>query len=259
MNRTMLRLADELRTLADQLDAGELPDKGVAAELGREVEAALSERRPKRRPGERARQARDLARLLSRRTGVQVTLSYSPYKDYDSPGWRVEWTDGPTHLHDQVAALADRVPALDVTKLQYRRGATYRAEVAAMLHHADEHPEDATFYGAPHVNPYSPTGQRYTRFQDLGNRAHGNIDYPERIDEQTERRIRAISSLNPHHPDRTRGEPHPVAWLRLGDHVVQHGWSATRDWLDQIADDLDNPDVTNLAQARGRRSPGGDA
>lgn len=185
MNRTTLRLADELRALADQLEAGEFPEKGTVRELGDKIEKALDERRPKRRPHERSQQARQLARLLSKRTGVDVAVSYSPYKGYDGKvtGWTVEWTDGPTDLHDHVAALASRVPSLDTASLRYTRLASGRALVAALLRHIDEYPDDGKRYAAQHYNRYAKAW--YDDLEHLADQAHHCTDYPERTDERT--------------------------------------------------------------------------
>lgn len=249
MSHVTWKLARDLRDLADQLDSGEVPDKGVAAELGRKVEATLNERRPKCRPHERAKQAHELARLLSRQTGVDVSLSYSPYKGYDGKvtGWKVEWTDGPTDaaMPELVSTLGDRVPALGVSELSYERLASARALVAAMLRHLDERPDDGERYAAQRHNQY--TDAWYDDLEYLADYAHRHTSYPERLDESTARRVRAMQSLN--------GRSSHF-YASLAEKIRANGWPAARDWLDQIANDLDNPDLANLADARRDRGQG---
>lgn len=221
-------LVDELHALADRLASGELPERGTAAELGRKVEAALNERRPKCKPANRSRQAWLLARLLSERTGVRVDLSYSPYKSYDGKvtGWRVEWANGPADLREHAAALADRVPALDVESLRYERAGTDKARVAALIRHLDAHPDDGTAYIAS------------SWLDGLAHRAWDEADYPERMDEQTERLVTAIFSLDGYDYTNHRGywSLSSVSLKQLAEQINQVGWPAARNWLASLAE-----------------------
>ncbi|GAB3428370.1 hypothetical protein [Flindersiella endophytica] len=230
------RLVDELHALADQLAAGELPERGAAAELGRKIEAAINERRPKRRPHERTTQARLLARHLSQRTGMDVSLSYSPFKGYDGKvtGWKVEWTDGPADLTYHVAALADRVPAIDTAALHYERCQTDRAGVAALIRHLDTHSDDGPAYAATWHDRWD--GSRYHRLDDLARRAWDTADYPERMDDQTERLAAAVFRLAGH------DHQHLGSWYldhrcldRLAEQIRHDGWPAARVRLAALA------------------------
>lgn len=217
------RLVDELQALADQLAAGELPERGVAAELGRKVEATLNERRPKRKPANRSKQAWLLARQLSERTGVRVEVSYSPYKGYDGKvtGWRVEWPNGPADLRPHAAALAGKVPALDVNTLRYERTGGDRARVAALIRHLDANPDDGPAYAATNW------------LNGLAERAWEAADYPERMDDETERLVTAVFSLDGHDYTNRRGywSLSSISLKRLAEQINHLGWPATRQWL----------------------------
>ncbi|MEQ7124158.1 hypothetical protein ABN034_06500 [Actinopolymorpha sp. B11F2] len=147
--------------------------------------------------------------------------------------YTVEGANGPTSttIRQLVTEFSSQVPALDVKQLSYSRSYGTRVEVACLLRHFDAHPED---------------GRSLSRRRRLGPGREGNgldrfarevahdVEYPERVDERTARRVKAVYSLDRH--GRVDGiAPTADAWLKLGEHLTSHGWPATRAWLDEIA------------------------
>jgi hypothetical protein len=235
------RVAGELRALADRIEAGDLPEPGAAVDVARKVERMVKEQRPANEPGERTKQARALAGMLSKRTGAKVRLVYHAGRGGSMrPGtYRVEWANGPTPttIRQLVTEFASQVPALDLKRLWYSRSHGTRVEVACLLRHFDAHPEDGRAKGRRRSSGH---GTDYNRLDRFAHDVARDVEYPERVDEETARRVKAVYSLD------SQGQvngtaPTTDAWLKLGDHLTAHGWPATRAWLDEIAATKDAP------------------
>ncbi|MEQ7010605.1 hypothetical protein ABN028_30940 [Actinopolymorpha sp. B17G11] len=229
------RVAGELRALADRIEAGDLPEAGTAVDLARKIERMVKEQRPAKNPGERTKQARALAGMLSKRTGAKVRLLYHAGRGGSTRigTYTVEWANGPTSttIRQLVTEVAGQVPALDVKQLSYSRSHGTRVEVACLLRHFDAHPEEGRSVSLRRSVGHGREGNGLDRF---AREVARDVEYPERIDEETARRVKAVYSLDSH--GRVDGiTPTTDAWLKLGDHLTSHGWPATRAWLDEIA------------------------
>jgi hypothetical protein len=228
-------VAGELRALADRIEADDLPELGAAVNLARKVERMIKEQRPVKKPGERSKQARALAGLLSKRTGAKVRLLYHAGRGGSTRigTYTVEWANGPTAttIRQLVAEFASQVPALDVRHLSYNRSYGSRVEVACLLRHFDARPADGRSKGLRRILKNGDESNWLDRFaHDVAR----DVEYPERIDEETARRVKAVYSLDG--DGRVDGvAPTTDAWLKLGDHLTAHGWPATRTWLDEVA------------------------
>lgn len=88
-------------------------------------------------------------------------------------------------LPDRGAARVEA--ALDVSKLRYEHAAGDRARVAAaLIRHLDTHPDDGDAHAATDW------------LNGLAERACDGADYPERMDDETERLVMAAFSLDGH-------------------------------------------------------------
>jgi hypothetical protein len=229
------RVAGELRALADRIEAGDLPEAGAAVAVAGKVERMIKEQRPRKAQGERPKQARALAGVLSKRTGAKVRLLYHAGRGGRRRigTYAVEWANGPTAttIRRLVTEFAGEVPALDVRRLTYLRTYGKRVEVACLLRHFDAHPDVGRSAG------WLQSAGRGRDVNGLDRFAHEvarNVEYPERVDDDTARRVKAVYALDG--AGRADGiAPTNDAWLKLADHLSAHGWPATRAWLDDIA------------------------
>jgi len=179
----------------------------------------------------RSRQAFHLARRLTERAGVPVTIEWhgaSSPRNRPWTGWRITWTDGPTvpTMTAHVAQLADRAPALDVAELRYDRGPTDLAELTALLGHLGQRPELAA-----RITPM------------LARDAWEHTEHPERLDEHTQGRARALLAEH----DTALG-----AHTDLAQRGHAGGWDAIVRWLDQLAATL-AAEIIDLAAERAAR------
>jgi hypothetical protein len=226
------RAARTLRDLADRIEAGDVPEPGAIVDLARKIDRIVNEHRPAKRPGEeRSKQARVLAGMLSKRTGVKVHLLYIAGKGWQgrSNTYTVEWANGPTAdtIRRLAREFADRVPALKVGELSYSRTHGPRVEVACLLRHLDANPDAAR----ADCQRRKARGLDYNRLDRLAHDVTRAVEYPEHIDEETTQRVQAVCSLDG--DGRVNdSEPTTQAWLRLGDSILALGWPATRAWLD---------------------------
>lgn len=232
--RELRALASEMHLLADDFGTGGLPEKGKALELARKVEKALDKRRIKPRPGARAAQVRGLAAELAKRTGVErISTTY----DERRREWTLSWSNGPTT--DTMFEIVDELRSqgrypLTEGSLAFSRGAGYRAEVAVVLRHLDQHDVDARVRDAASRRWNEYSRDHYNRMKELAYELTGDVDHPDRLlaNEAMGRRVDALYRLDP----RTRTihyEPSPDAWLAFGDRLLSHGWPATAAWLDE--------------------------
>lgn len=243
------RAARELRDLADRIEAGELPDRGAVVDLARKIERMVTDERPAKGQTERSKQARALAGMLSKRTGTTVHLLHTAGRGGQGRigSYTVEWANGPTDrsIRQLVAEFAGRVPALDVKQLSYRRTFAPRVEVACLLRHLDAHPADGR---TEDRRRSTARGSEYERLDRLAHELALDVEYPERIDEDTGRRVQAVYALGRKGPV-SGSAPTTEAWLTLGQHISAHGWRATRTWLDEVAG-RDAPDAVRPDERR---------
>lgn len=235
--RELNQIAAQLRALADDIAAGRLPAKGTATDLGRRVEKVLDKRRVKPRPGARAAQIRSLAAELAKRTGVeQISTTY----DERRREWMLSWGNGPTtdtmfEIVDELRAQG-RYPQTEGS-LTFSRGAGYRAEVAVLLQHLEQHGLTAEVreYARRRRIDFANGSSHYNTLDTLANQLTYKVDYPERLlDEAMARRVDALYRLDPR-VQVIHYEPTPAAWLAFGDQLLADGWPAARDQLDQHA------------------------
>jgi hypothetical protein len=83
--------------------------------------------------------------MLTARTHTKVRLDYHDALGVRGRAWHIHWSDGPTwqQMLCAAAAVADRVPALDLTKVRPSRAHTERGEAVAVLLWLDADPEHA--------------------------------------------------------------------------------------------------------------------
>jgi hypothetical protein len=251
--RARSRAARELRDLADRIEAGDLPQPGGIVDLARKIERLITKHPSAKKPEEeRSIQARSLASMLSKQTGVKVHLLYIAGKGWQGrPNtYTVEWANGPTpHTVRRLAReFAARVPALKVGQLSYSRSHTSRVEVACLLRYLDANPDAAR--SACHRRSVRGHGLHHNRLDRLAHDVALEVEYPEHIDDETALRVQAVYSLDSNGHGNV-SEPTPSAWLRLGDSILAHGWPATRAWLDERAASPDAQRTTGRGREAG--------
>lgn len=130
-----------------------------------------------------------------------------------------------------VARLAGRFPAVDVAELPYSRTSSNFGEAAAWLTWLIAHPDEAAY-----VDHTSISAQ--TAFHDT--------DHPEQVDEDTERRARALAAIAPAGLLGTGIPEQAVA-------AAHRGLPALLAWLDDLAVGQNDTAVTDLSAERARR------
>ncbi|MGQ0576717.1 MAG: hypothetical protein ACT4RN_21325 [Pseudonocardia sp.] len=169
--------------------------------------------------------------LLGAVSGVRVRLAWSGRPAGGMwGGWVVQWCDGPTEA--QMRALAtQRLDGLDsagpvpADDLSYGRCLSTTGEAAALLIWLERHPSALREVGAVHLVA-----------------ARDEVPYPERADERTRARARALLA---------RG--HGTLGYEVLRELARHarcGWPAVLRWLDR---GCVGPGVVDLAAERERR------
>ncbi|WP_306358877.1 MULTISPECIES: hypothetical protein [unclassified Nocardia] len=160
----------------------------------------------------RSRQASQLARALTERTGVDVRLGYHGTRRDAWGGWHVEWCDGPTtaDMRAHVARLAARLPGIASADLRYTRGSSSVGEMVALLLWLD---------AAPHEIPFLSGWSLHE--------AHASAAYPEQADEAWQRRGRALQALAA-----TSGTAAAIDTLSRRAGL---DWRGALEWLDELA------------------------
>lgn len=182
----------------------------------------------------RSRQSHQLAKALTEHFGVPITAVCTGERDRRGNGyWRMSWSDGPTveTVVAEIGRRAEQYPAAEVERLGFWRGHTDRAQAAALLAWLPQHPDRFEF-----LNSFSVDS------------AFDQAEFPERLDEQLQRRADALLRAGD-------------GWLSrqaihlLGEHC-RRGWEHAEQWLDGLAaveQGRAGDNVLDFSKARERR------
>lgn len=170
--------------------------------------------------------------LLGAACGVQVQLEWSGRPTGGVwGGWVVQWRDGPTearmraHAGDLLPRSPEPPAAAPAAELSYSRSLSPLGEAAALLLWLKHHPDALTEIGAVHLVA-----------------ARDEVPYPERADDLTVTRARALLARSP-----SGALGYDV--LRELAGRGRYGWAAVASWLDTEM----RGSVVDLSAERSRR------